>query len=154
MSYYAEKRRASLDMNGQPLTVDTLSIGSETTAAGLTFTPAAGGSNVAEVAIRVVDAAGDLLAGAWVLDVWLSDAASGAGLTATTASGTVQAKSASGVDLQAVTAKKHLSVQTLATGIYTLDITATDKTGFRVCGTVPSTGKTAVSAALVTANYG
>ena len=154
MSYYKETRRAALDMGSQTLTAAKLEVGGAVTAANLTFTPAAGGTNIADVVIRVVDSAGDLLAGAWVLDIWLSDAASGAGLTGTTASGTVTAKSASGAVVGTYEAKKALKVQTLATGIFTLAITDTAKTAFRVCGAVPSTGATAVSAALLTANYG
>ena len=83
-----------------------------------------------------------------------NNAATGAGLTGTSASGTVQAKAASGTDLQAVTAKKHLRVQTLATGIYTLEITDSGKTGFYVCAQNPQTGVTEVSAQLVTGDYG
>jgi hypothetical protein len=122
--------------------------------ATITFTPAAGGANVSEVTCRVRDAAGDAIAGVFHFDLWLSDAASGAGLTGTSASGTVTNKSASGYILSTITSKKALRVQTLATGIFILEITDTAKTGFRVCAQVPSTGATAVSAALVAGNYG
>jgi hypothetical protein len=122
--------------------------------ADITLAPAAGGANVSEVTITVRDAAGVAIARPFVLDLWLSDAASGAGLTAVTASGNVEAKSASGVVLHAVTAKKHLRVQTLATGVFILSITDTAKTGFRVCAILPSTGQPKVSAALVAGNYG
>lgn len=120
-------------------------------AAGVSITPAAGGANVSEVAIQVTDGAGNPVSGVHILDVWLSDAASGAGLTGTTASGTVQAKSASGYVVEAVTAKKYLRVQTLATGIFTLEITDTSKTAFKVCAYVG--GKTTVHT-LETADYG
>ena len=122
--------------------------------ANVTAVVAAGAANIADVAISVRDAAGDLIANPQILDVWLSDATTGAGLTGVTASGTVQAKSASGTDLQAVTAKKHLRVQTLATGVYTLEITDTAKTHFKVCVAHPLTGKTIVVATLATASYG
>lgn len=118
------------------------------------FSPAAGASNVCEVTITVKDAAGSTIAAVHNLDIWLSDAATGAGLTATTASGAVAAKSASGTDLGTLTAKKALRVQTLATGVYILSITDTAKTGFYICAALPSAGKAIVSQQLVTANYG
>lgn len=118
----------------------------------VTFSPAAGGSNVCEVTITVKDGGSTAIARAHVLDVWLSDASSGAGLTGTTASGTVTAKSASGVVLSTYTAKKDIRVQTLATGVFILEITDSAKTGFYVCAKVG--GETYVSSVLVTANYG
>lgn len=116
--------------------------------------PAAGGSNVCEVTITAKDADGAVLAGVHNFDLWLSDAASGAGLTATTASGAVDAKAASGVNLLVMSAKKALRVQTLATGIFILSITDTAKTAFKVCAQAPGSGKTIVGATLITANYG
>lgn len=120
----------------------------------ITFAAAAGGSNICEVTITVKDAAGATIAAPHVLTIWLSDAATGAGLTGTSASGTVQAKAASGADFAALTAKKALVVQTLATGLYILEITDTAKTGFYVCAALPTDGSTQVSAQLVTGNYG
>ena len=115
---------------------------------------AAGGANVAEVTLTVKDAAGATLTGIRNLEVWLSDAATGAGLTGTTASGTVTAKDASGTVLTAITAKQHMSVQTLATGVFVLAITDTAKSGFYVAVKHPLTGAPIVSAQLITANYG
>jgi hypothetical protein len=123
-------------------------------AAGLSFTPAAGGANVCEVTIQVQDAAGASLSGVFTLVVVLSDAATGVGLTGTAASGTVQAKSASGTDLGALTAKKALMVQTLADGSYVLEITDTENTEYYVAASIPSTGVSAVSAQLETSDYG
>lgn len=120
----------------------------------IAFAAAAGGTNVAEVTITVKDAAGATIAAPFTLTVWLSDAATGAGLTGTTASGTVTAKAASGAVFGTLTAKKALVVQTLATGIFVLEITDTAKTGFYVCASLPSVGSTKVSAQLVTGNYG
>ena len=122
--------------------------------ADVTAVVAAGGADVAEVAITVRDSSGNAIAKPQILDVWLSDATTGAGLTGTAASGTVQAKSDSGADLQAVTAKKHLRVQTLATGVYTLEITDSGNTAFKVCAAHPLTGQTIVLATLATASYG
>jgi hypothetical protein len=115
---------------------------------------AAGGANVSEITFTVKDNAGNTLTGCHNLEIWLSDTATGAGLTATSASGTVQAKAASGVDLQTISAKKMLRVQTLATGIYTLSITDAAKTPFYPCCANPMTGKAIVGARLSAASYG
>jgi len=86
--------------------------------------------------------------------VWLSDADTGVGLTATTASGTVQAKSASGADFATFTAKKALLVQPLATGVYTLEITDSAKTAFYVCAATLDGRAYSVSTVLATEDYG
>ena len=123
-------------------------------AATFTFSPAAGGANVCEVTVTAKDAAGSTIAEAFTYDIWLTDAASGAGLTGTTASGTVTVKTASGVVISTYTAKKALRVQSLATGVFILEITDSAKTAFRVAISNPATGKTIVSSALATGNYG
>lgn len=122
--------------------------------ATVTFAAAAGASNVCEVTITVKDAAGATLTGIRNLEIWLSDAATGAGLTGTTASGAVAVKSNEGTDLTALTAKKHLIGQTKAAGTYVLSITDTAKTGFYVCVRNPITGAPVASAQLVAGNYG
>lgn len=119
-----------------------------------TFSASAGAANVCNVAISLKDANGALDLTGQPFKVWLSDSAAGLGLTATTASGTVRAKSASGYDLATLTTKKALLVQPLATGIYTLEITDTAKTLFYVVVQNEYTGQTFVSARLITANYG
>lgn len=120
----------------------------------LTFAPAAGGANVSEVTITVVDNAGNTLAGQWPIAVWLSDDAGGGGLTGTTASGTVQVKSSEGADLSILTAKKHLTAVTKAAGTYVLEITDTAKTQFYVAAAVTGSLALGVSAQLQTADYG
>lgn len=120
----------------------------------MSFAPAAAASTVCEVTITVLDGAGVAVAEVHTFDLWLSDAATGAGLTGTTASGTVTAKAASGIVVSTLTAKKNLRVQTLATGVFVLEITDTAKTGFYVAASCPGTDKTIVSAQLVTADYG
>jgi hypothetical protein len=121
-------------------------------ARNITGAAAAAAANVCEVTIAVKDENGDAVAKVHHLDVWLSDAASGEGLTGTSASGTVTNKSASGTVLQIYSAKKAIRVQTLATGVFVLEITDTAKTAFKVCATLG--GKAIVLATLVTANYG
>ncbi|WP_064033458.1 DUF2190 family protein [Methylosinus sp. R-45379] len=119
---------------------------------GVSMAAAAGGANVTEVTITAKDAAGNTVAAPYNFDLWLSDDAAGAGLTATTASGAVGAKTSSGADLAAYTAKKALRVQTLATGVYILSITDTAKTAFKVCAQIG--GRTIVGMTLAAGNYG
>lgn len=113
---------------------------------------AAGAANVTEVTITVKDAADNTVAAVHHMDVWLSDDADGAGLTGTSASGTVTAKAASGVVLSTYTAKKALRVQSLKTGIFVLEITDTGKTAFKVCASL--NGKAVVGITLATGDYG
>lgn len=121
----------------------------------VTFTPAAGGSNVCEVTIQVTDGFGDAVGFIHHLDVYLSDNADGEGLTGTTASGTVTAKTSGGTVLSTLVSKKALRVQTTSAGLFVLEITDSAKTAFRVCANLgPMSGGSAVSSALVTGNYG
>jgi hypothetical protein len=118
-----------------------------------TLTPSAGAENICEVAIvgKKADGATSLTNVAPVL-VWLSDAVSGAGLTGTSTTGTVQAKSGS-QDLAVLTAKKALLVQLSAAGLYTLEITDSAKTLFKVC-VQPLTGGPISTVTLTAENYG
>lgn len=120
----------------------------------VTTAAAAGASNVTEVTFTVRDAAGDAVTAPHSLIIMLSDAATGAGLTATTASGTVAAKAASGTDLATLTTKKALLVQTKADGTYILSITDTAKTNFYPVAFIPATGQAYVGTQISTANYG
>jgi hypothetical protein len=123
--------------------------------ANITFAIAAGTANVSEVTCTVKDAAGSTLAGVFNFDLWLSDAATGAGLTGSTASGAVTAKAASGAVVGTYAAKQALRVQTLATGVFILSITDTNKAHFYVAAMVPgATGKVVVSTQLASGSYG
>lgn len=122
--------------------------------ASVSTAAAAGGANVAEVTFTVKDAAGVAIAGVFNMDIWLSDAATGAGLSSTAASGTVQAKAASGTDLAVLTTKKALRVQTKTDGTYILEITDSSKTAYYPCAQVPGLGRTNVGTRLITGNYG
>lgn len=117
-----------------------------------TFTPAAGGANVTNISIQFKDAGGNNIAYPVDFTVSLSDAATGAGLTATTASGTVVA-GASGTDLGTLTAKKALVSRSTAAGLYILQITDTAKTGFYPVVSFQGQ-RFFVGSQLVTANYG
>ena len=113
-----------------------------------------GGSNQTFITIQLTDFDGNNIVGVYNFDVWLSDAVSGAGLTATTASGAVANSGTGGADLAVYTAKKALYVQTDATGKYVLAITDTAKTAFKVFAINPSDGQATLVSTLLTANYG
>ena len=121
---------------------------------GFGFAIAAGGANVSEVTITLQDGHNSTVAEPQLFTWWLSDAATGVGLTATAASGTVQAKSASGADYGVLTAKKATISQPLATGVYILEITDTSKTGYYVACQNMYSGQIAISRVLVTGDYG
>ena len=143
-----------VDFGGTVNITGDVNIGTDKTASAIEFVATAGAANVCEVAISVKDASGNLIPAVQNLKLWLSDAATGAEQTGTTASGTVTVKAASGYVLDTLTAKKSLIVQTLATGVFTLEITDTAKTGFYVCVENPFTGQTVVSDQLVAGDYG
>lgn len=71
-----------------------------------------------EFTITAKDAAGATVAGVHALEVWISEAATGIGLTADSYSGTVTAVSTFGSIHTALTAKKHFLVVTNAAGIF------------------------------------
>jgi hypothetical protein len=140
---------AGPDGTGAAVVVGPNSIAAPLTA---TFSPAAGSANVCLVTVQLKDGLGNNCTGPYVLDVWLSDASTGIGLTATTASGAVAA-GASGTDLGVLTTKKANRVLTDAAGKYILSITDTSKTGFYVAAST-ALNMVGVSSQLVTANYG
>lgn len=108
-------------------------------------------SNICLVTMQLNNAAGAPVAGVFEVDTVLSDASTGIGLTATTASGAVAA-GASGTDIGVLTTKKATRSLTDATGKYILSITDTAKTGFFVgCGVAGL--PLAVSRALVAGDY-
>lgn len=143
---------STLAMTGLTASAAELNAAADGAPASCTFVIATGGSaNICLVTIQVVDADGAAIAGVAQLDVWLSDASTGIGLTATTASGAVGA-GASGTDLGVLTTKKATRVLTDATGKYILSITDSAKTHFYVAACVG--GRVAnVSAQLAGASY-
>jgi len=122
--------------------------------ASFSFTPAAGAANISLVTIQATDAAGAAMARACIFLCYLCDAATGIGLTGTTASGAVTASSGNGTDFGAITAKKAFIAQTKADGTFILSITDTAKTAFYVCAVPLHGGAPSVSAALTVGNYG
>lgn len=118
-----------------------------------TFSPAAGSANVCEVTVTIKDGTGTAVTKPTIFNLLLSDASTGAGLTATSASGAVTVKASSGAELSILSAKKAFICQTKADGTYVLSITDTGKTGFYVVAQVPGQ-LPSVSSVLVTGNYG
>lgn len=129
----------------------TLTIDGRQESLQASITAAAGTTNQTLVTIQFKDGAGTNMTRPLNFDWVLSDASSGAGLTATTASGTVGAGS-SGTDLLSMVSKKAGRAQTDATGKYILAITDTGKTQFYVVVDRPKV-KAPVTQ-ILTANYG
>ena len=110
-------------------------------------------SNLSNVSFQVQDVFGNAIAAVFELDIYLSDAATGIGLTATTASGGVAALASTGTVLGALTTSKAIRAITNAAGLFTLVITDTAKTGFYpVAGLLPGM-PIQVGAQLTTASY-
>ena len=131
-----------------------LMIAGQLVAVGIISAIAAGAANVCEVTLSVVDADGNAITGSFAIDIWLSDAATGLGLTGTSASGTVTAKTGTGTVLGDLTAKKAIRAVTKADGTFVLEITDTAKTGFYVAASVPTLNVAEVSRVLVSGDYG
>lgn len=110
-------------------------------------------ANIANVSFQMADLAGAAVAGVYNFDVWLSDAPTGAGLTATTASGGIAAVATDGIVWSIATASKAIRVQTNAAGLFVLAITDTAKTGFYPVGQLADSGQAAIGAQLTTASY-
>ncbi len=87
-----------------------------------TYTIGAEAGDVIKVTAQLTDAEGNAVAGVQIVDVLLSDAATGIGLVATAPSGTV-AIAAKGTLLASPVEKKHLTIQTDENGQYDLNIT-------------------------------
>lgn len=114
---------------------------------------ASDGTNATLVTITFRNSWGAAVPGA-VARIMLSDSAAGIGVTATTASGTVDVKTAGtlGTTLGTPTAKKALEVQANSAGVFALSITDTAKTAFYVVAVID--GLPLVIAHLATASYG
>lgn len=115
---------------------------------------AADGANATLVTMTVRNAQG-AAAGIKRFDVFLSDSATGDGLTATTASGAVGDKTAgtTGTVVAIGTVKKSMTVQSIAAGTYGFSITDTAKTAFKVLVILDGMAPQLV-ATLATASYG
>ncbi len=98
-----------------------------------------------EATITCLDASGARIPRMQKLEVWISESATGAGLTADSYSGAVTA--ATGTILTALTAKKHLSIVTAASGIAViLAVDSANPTDQYVAAAIPN-GRVFVSGA-------
>lgn len=109
-------------------------------------------ANLSNVSFQLQDVNGNAISSVFEFDLYLSDAATGIGLTGTTASGGIAALAASGTILGVLTTAKALRVITNAAGLFVLVITDSAKTGFYPCAVAPS-GAVQVGAQLTTASY-
>ncbi len=120
----------------------------------VTVAIAAGAANSVNATFTVVDGAGTTIAAVHALEVLIArTAAATAGLTATGASGNLTAST--GAILTALTAKKHVTLVTAASGIAVLNLVDAAKTeGEYFIAKNPVNGRLHASAATVTASYG
>lgn len=99
-----------------------------------------------DITITVVNGDGDTVAAVHELEFWMSEAATGIGLTGDTYSGDLTATT--GAILSALTAKKHWKVVTAATGIFAATLVASaNPTDQYVAVKRPMSGTLVVSAA-------
>lgn len=120
----------------------------------LGITNGAGASaNIANVLFQVQDVYGNAVAGVFNFDLWLSDAATGIGLTATTASGGIAAVTSDGTILGVLTTSKALRVSSNASGLFGLAITDTGKTLFYPVASILPGMPAVVGAQLTTGSY-
>ena len=132
------------------LTVDRLNVSGVRVPTTAAFTIAAGAANVTTVSVSFRTAQGVAINNVFPFEIWLSDAATGAGETATSASGTPAITT--GTQYRILTAKKAWLAACNSSGVAVLTITDTAKTTFYVAVRLP-TG-VVVSRILATADYG
>ncbi len=136
---------AVYNMTGQSASAAELSL-LDNVMATATIALAAGAANVMTVTITVKDAAAATIAAVHRLDMWVSEAATGIGLTADTISGDLTV--GTGSELQEIVSKKHYTLLTAATGIIVLSIEDTAKPADQyIVVANPLSGKLIVSAA-------
>lgn len=112
-------RLSGLDKSGVPVAKAKID--------GFTITPAAGASNVGTVTIQANDPEGNALAVSSVVLCWLSDAATGIGIS--THAGTSAATASTGAIMGIETTGLAWLVQLDATGKAVLSLTDTGKNG-------------------------
>lgn len=101
-----------------------------------------------EITVRFKDAKGNYLTGRRAFEWWISEAASGLGLTADSYSGAVGVVSTYGADNTAITAKKHFSSITNAGGVYkALAVASANPTDQYIAVKMPHSGEVKVSGA-------
>lgn len=105
-----------------------------------------------EATFTVTDAAGTAIDAIHTLEVYISDDATGTGLTATSASGALTA--VTGTILSVLTAKKHVTANTDVNGVLTLLLVDSANTaGERFCVRHPVSSKMVLGDATVAGDY-
>jgi hypothetical protein len=110
-----------------------------------TITIAGGANNHCVATITLKDAAGNTMTGVQRVEAYISEASTGIGLTADSASGALTAST--GTILTALTAKKHVIALTDANGVLVLDIEDTAEPTDQYFVVVNPNGTLVVSAA-------
>lgn len=121
-----------------------------------TITLAAGSANnKMKVSVQMTDGAGTSIAGVFSCELYLSDAATGIGITASGASGTLAALSTKGAVIATSVANKAWEVVTNASGLFEGEITDTSETAtWYVVAKENASGRIVVSAITAAANWG
>ena len=110
------------------------------------------GTDNIRVTMTVVDSAAAAITDAFHLDVWISDSANGEVLTSTAATGALTA--ITGVQLEEVTAKKHVRFMSDANGVLLLDLVDSNTTaGEYFCVKHPTTGASVIGPATASGDY-
>lgn len=138
-------------LDGATVTVAEINL-NDGMAGSIGFAIAAGNAaNECEITSTVQDAAGSAITATFMVNLWLSDATTGAGLAADSFSGDVV--TTNGVEISEFSSKKAFLVQTTASGTHKLSITDTSSNAFYLCGQVPGTGATNCSRITAAADY-
>lgn len=126
---------SAVTLNGAPYTIDIdLAASATTDGMDITFT--------------VKDVDGNAIAAVHRIEWWISEAATGVGLTADTYSGDVTTVTNFGREVQEVTSKKHFVCLTNASGVLQcLAVDSGNPADQYICALHPVTGKVVVSAA-------
>jgi hypothetical protein len=148
VSPYVIKSRLRTDEKDLPKDVQALQAYANAT---FTIALAAGASNVMTATIQAVDGFGNTRSGVHNIDVLVSNASTGIGLTSTSYSTGWAATT--GSILASITSQKYFKVQTDATGKAVLTLTATGKPATEYVAVVLPRGGLVVSAASGT-NFG
>lgn len=119
---------------------------------GWSFSVASGAANVATVTLQATDNEGFNVAAVINFDAWISDAVTGAGLSANAL--TSELTAGTGALLGILTTTKAWRLQTDATGLCVVSLTDTGKHLTNFCASVTGHAAPAVAATLVSGNYG
>jgi hypothetical protein len=142
---------ASLSVGGTAVTSTAAELNAiDGVPATITITHSAGAANIVNVTFTVKDANGTALDLPTLIDVWLSDAATGLAVT-THAADTITAST--GSIFHTYTTGISFRLQTSATGVATLVVTDTHKTAYYACAALGIDARPTIHL-LATGDYG